>query len=170
MIENIRKDKTVGMEGEMHMPLFKDDISVYFPDRSKLTYAEKCAAYLNNMNEDMLNRLKKYIYRYYREYADQFDEDELGMPVDVEEEDILRYVSPGALIIEKDCREKMTEFHLEFECDWEIEHGLEITISNGKILYVGSFDDMPPYDAKRLKAAGFFDPNASVHLNYADHE
>ncbi len=47
-----------------------------------------------------------------------------------------------SVMVDNNCRSDIVEFHVEGSCDWEPEHGFEITISDGKILYVGSFDVM----------------------------
>ena len=49
----------------------------------------------------------------------------------------------------------------------------EITISDGKILYVGSFDDYPPNSSRLsylLEHYGYYDPDADPSMNYADKE
>ena len=52
----------------------------------------------------------------------------------------------------------------------EIEHGLEITIKDNKILYVGSYDDMPPYYQERIEYTGYYDENKYMNMNYVDRE
>lgn len=78
---------------------------------------------------------------------DGFEED-IVVPEDVNGREILSYITPSVLII---------EFHVECECDWEEEHGLEITIKDNKLVYVGSFDGMPPYYEERLAYVGYYD-------------
>lgn len=169
-IDNIYEDEYVGYEGSVYLNNWDCEVNVTFPSEVKKEYAEKCAEYMDNMDKDMKQRLTRYSYRYFKEMAEMLDDDDLDMPRDVSEEDILKYVYPSVIIVEEGCREDRIEFHVECNCDWEIEHGLEITISNGKILYVGSFNDNPPYYADRLAYCGFYDENDDMNMNYADKE
>ena len=42
---------------------------------------------------------------------------------------------------------------IEGACKWEIEHGLEVTFSDGEIIYVGGFGDYGP-NTSRLISPG----------------
>ena len=115
------------------------------------------------------------LYKYLKpEYLEDFDDDDYGtfidMPQNVSEEDILKYVQFDSIIIEEECREDRIEFHAGGGCDWKIEHGFEFTVSDGKILYVGPFEDMPPNNPERFAYYGFYDENADPIMNYADKE
>lgn len=169
-IENIKEDEYVGFEGEVILENWGCKVKVTFPTETKRIYAEKCAEYMQNMDSSIMQRLAKYSYRYFKEFEEILDDDDLDMPRDVLEAEILEYVRPSVIIVEEDCREDRIEFHVECNCDWEIEHGLEFTISDGKILYVGGFDDMPPYYTERLEYCGFYDEHDNMNMNYADKE
>lgn len=174
LIENIRKDEYVGFVGDVTLDNWGGEMEVHFPSETKREYAEKCVEYMQNMDNNTMHRLAKYLYRYFRYFSKFFDDDDfeefLQMPRNVSEEDILKYVQPGTIMIEEGCREDRIEFHVGGSCNWEIEHGFEFTISDGKILYVGSFDDVPPYNAKGLEYLGFYDEKADTIMNYADKE
>lgn len=171
-IKNIKNAGNNTIEGTMYFPLFKTEINVIiYAGESKINYAGHCASYLYNLDKSIIERITKYAFRYFTEYKENIIEDEYSdMPEDTEEKDILNYVYPGFLIIEEKCRENIIEFHMECGCEWEPEHGLEITISDGKVLYLGAFDDMPPYYKERLDYAGYFDPASDMNINYADKE
>lgn len=172
MINNIHEEEYVGYEGTTFLENWDRDVNVTFPSEDKVEYAEKCVKFFQNMGDDFKKRFSRYAYRYFKEMVEEVGEEclEDDMPIDVKEEDILEYVYPNVIIIDEKCRDDRLEFHVECNCDWEIEHGLEITVSDGKILYVGGFDDMPPFDTERLEYAGFYDENEDMNMNYADKE
>lgn len=60
---------------------------------------------------------------------------------------VLEYVNPILLIIEKPEGEGIV-LHLELNCDWEEEHGMEWLIRDDEVLYVGSFDGVLAWDEK----------------------
>lgn len=174
LIENIRECEYGGFEGETYLNDRDGKVRVKFPSEAKREYAEKCVEYLQNMDKDMTQRLAKYAYRFFKDLSKDFDDDDYGtfidMPQNVSEEDILKYVQFDSIIIEEECREDRIEFHAGGGCDWEIEHGFEFTVSDGKILYVGPFEDMPPNNPERFAYYGFYDENADPIMNYADKE
>ncbi len=171
IIKNVHKEEYDGYEGTAFLDNWDCEVNVSFPSEDKREYAETCVQFIQNMSDDFKKRFSKYAYRYFKEMVEEVGEECLeDMPIDVTEEDILEFVCPNVIIVDEECRDDRVEFHVECGCDWEIEHGLEITVSDGKILYVGSFDDMPPYDAERLEYAGFFDEDQDMNMNYADKE
>ncbi len=60
---------------------------------------------------------------------------------------------------------------IEGACKWEIEHGLEVTFSDGEIIYVGGFGDYGPNTSclqYHLDKYGYYDPAKDMNENYAD--
>ena len=169
MIKNIVKTDD-GLEGEFWNELFETDMEIYISNENKLSYAEKCAEYFSNMPDELVDRLCKYCIRYCEEMRDVLDEEDMEVPDGIKGREILSYITPSVLIIEEKCDESIIEFHVECDCDWEIEHGLEITIKDNKILYVGSYDDMPPYYQERIEHTGYYDENKDMNMNYVDRE
>lgn len=169
LINNIHENE-YGVEGELYLPLWKKTVNVSISSKEKIPYAEKCADYITNLDNSIVARLARYSYRYFKEFEVNIDDEDLEMPRDTSEEEILNYIYPGVLIIEEECRDEIIEFHMECECAWEIEHGLEFTISDNKILYVGAFDDISPYNQECLDYYGFFVPDDVMNMNYADKE
>lgn len=170
MIKDIKKNKDGEVEGKLYVPLFDMDMDVMISSEEKLEYAEKCAEYFCNMPEDVLERFCKYCIRYLEEMREVLDEEDIPVPKRVTGKEILEYITPSVLIIDEECDENIIEFHMELECDWEIEHGLELTIKDGRILYVGPYDGMPPYFMERIEHVGHYDPNKDMNMNYADEE
>lgn len=150
-----------------------DDFSLLCIKEEQIPYAKKCLAFLDAMQEDMEARLRKYLFRYYGWFEQFLDDNDKARIGTITEESILSNISIHSVIVDDNCREDIVEFHVEGRCDWEPEHGLEITISDGKILYVGSFDDYPPNSSRLsylLEHYGYYDPDADPSMNYADKE
>ncbi|WP_458457900.1 DUF6985 domain-containing protein [Pseudobutyrivibrio sp.] len=150
-----------------------EDFSLMSDVVDRLPYAQKCLDYLDNLPQDVEDRLRKYIVRYYKDFEQYLDEDELTEMGVVDETTVFDHIHIKSVIVDDDSRPDIVEFHVEGNCDWEPEHGLEFTISDGKILYVGPFDDNPP-NSERLAYAlenfGYYDPDADPSMNYADKE
>ena len=160
------------VEARVRSGKWGDDFSLLCDTRDQLPYAEKCLAYLDDMPADMEKRLSLYLWRYYQDYEDAFLE-EYGEGSGLVESEILEHVGLGSLIVGEDCRQDRIEFHVSGFCDWEPEHGLEVTVSDGKILYVGPFEDYEPNSERLLYALehyGYYDPEAFPIMNYADKE
>lgn len=147
-----------------------DNITLIFDNKDQFDYVKKCLSFFENMPDEMESRLSKYLLRYYKEYTQDCG---IEMEDEIDEENILKNIHIISIIADKKCREDVIEFQVEGTCDWEPEHELEITISDGKILYVGAFEDYAP-NSKRLEYAletyGYYDPDETSNMNYADKE
>lgn len=169
MVQNLKRTK-YGFEGVMYCPLFQTELSVSVNKEEDLEYAQKCADYLCNMPEDTLLRLCNYIIRYCEDSREYFEFEDVSIPENICGTQILAYVTPSVLIVEKPDDPTVIGFHVECGCDWELEHGLEFTIRDEKILYVGPFDDMSAWNKGRLEYVGFYNSGSDVRMNYADKE
>ncbi|WP_052723603.1 DUF6985 domain-containing protein [Paenibacillus wulumuqiensis] len=127
-------------EAQFFSPLFQRNVSVHLMDtETPLEYAAVCAAAFNALNSAQLRQL----YRYSRDYCLDFCEYVGETPPEINQpEDILPLIQPLALSIPSISAEEAVQtapvIHLELDCDWEPEHGLEWLIRDGQILYVGS--------------------------------
>lgn len=105
-----------------------------------LLYADRCATAFESLSPAVLQQL----YRYTHDYCIDFCEYVGETPPAIEQpEQILQYISPMSMEIpalpETDTAETAEPvLHLELNCDWEPEHGLEWLIRGTEILYVGS--------------------------------
>lgn len=120
--------------------LFQREISVREEDVSE-EYVKKCIDFFQNMNEKTVNSLVKQANDYYQEISAILDLSKLKMPQNPEGREILQWIYPKIMWIGNDegQPEKM-EFVVECGCEWESDHGLEIDVYDGKILFVGSYD------------------------------
>ncbi|MCT4509687.1 MAG: hypothetical protein N4A48_13195 [Tepidibacter sp.] len=136
MINNITKTD-YGLEGKVEFKLFNTTIDVLMDEEIDLEYANFCAKELNNLDDEIINKLCEFSIIYCNDFCDDIGEEP---PKFNTIKDVLKYIRPNCLIINIPKDDSKPVVHLELNCDWEIEHGLEWTINDGKILYVGSFN------------------------------
>lgn len=160
------------LQGTMDFPLFDCEIDVEFDEDINREYVEKCADYLQHLPENIVERLCRYTQRYCEEFRKFFEEvgDECPVPRGIEAIKILKYITPTSLIVNKPDDENVIGFHVGLNCDWEEEHALEWTIKDGKVRYVGSFDDMSAWNEGSLEYVGFYNENEDINMNYVDKE
>ena len=158
-IENIA-DMGEDTEGTIYFPLFDMELDVVMENGCSVEYGEKCADYLVNISEEDKDRLAEYMIRYFRDT----DAEEMNVPTDVEGREIFEYVYPSMMLVPYPEDEEKIGFRMEFDCDWEEDHGLELTVKDGKIAYVGMINEMSPW-ADNFE---FFDADSGKNWNYAD--
>lgn len=156
MITDIEEGE-YGLEGFTYWELFDEKIDVTIEEDVDVAYAEKCAEALNNLSEETVNAIweaaKKYCLHFIEICGDEWDEwNEMSFKVteDTPAEKIKSEIFPSVLIVDKPEDERVG-FHIECNCSWESEHGLEITILDGKPVYLGAFEGRSPW--------GKFDPD-----------
>lgn len=152
IIRDVKDDGSL-LIGKMHSALFGCEIDVMIED-ADMDYAEQCAEYFNNMPSQLTDELKKYTLRYCEDFRQFFDEESQEVPQGVTENEIFNYVSPHVLIIKEPSSSDKIAFGVEFGCKWEPEHGMEWTVNDGQVLYVGDFVDMSPWYDKNVYQRG----------------
>lgn len=161
MIIELIKDEGGCQFGRMHSGLFDCNIDVAV-ENAGTEYAEKCAEYFNNMPHELTERLSEYTLRYCEDFRQFFDPHTPEVPEGVGKSEIFKYISPHILIIQAPKSSDRIAFSVEFGCKWEPEHGMEWTINDGKVMYVGDFVGMSPwYNEAFYKKTG---------MNYVFHE
>ncbi|MCT4597227.1 MAG: hypothetical protein N4A50_05040 [Vallitalea sp.] len=142
-INNVSSNE-YGMEGTTRFDMFDREIQVMMDDAVNIVYAEKCVEHLNSLSYDTVELLCEAALKYCFEFSDDVG---IGIPELNEKRDILKYIYPKILIIDEPEDELKIGYHMECDCEWEIEHGLEFTILNDKVLYLGDFNDEGPWQA-----------------------
>lgn len=127
-----------GLEGKVKLTLFNKTINVLMPEDTDLKYADLCAEDFENLDEAVINRLCQYSINYCNDFCNDTGQETYEFKT---LRDVLSHISPTSLIITNAKDKAKIAYHLELECSWEVEHGLEWTICDDKILYVGSFDN-----------------------------
>ncbi len=146
------EDGEYGLEGSFDWELFGEQIEVHIDEDVDMEYAEKCAESLQNLPEETVQEIWEAAKRYCLYFIKLCDEDwedfnEMSIEVteDMPAEEIKTEIYPSVLIIDKPDGDGIG-FHIECGCTWEIEHGLEITILDGKLVYLGPFEDNGPWN------------------------
>ncbi len=153
-IQNLHKGRFFN-EGIIYFPLFDTDIAVYMDFDVPLAYAEKCIDHLENLSDDVINAFCIGAVRYCESFRDLFDELEVDIPEGINGREILRYIEPKVIIIEKPLGNEPA-FHMECTCAWEIEHALEWSVRGNTVLFVGEFCDENPWrDIEYFKGASW---------------
>lgn len=156
IIKNLH-DTEYGPEGTMHWELFDEDITVSLDEGVDIAYAEKCAEALNDLPEEIIKTIweaaKRYCLFFIDLCGDDWDEyNEMTIKVTkrTPAEKIKSQIYPSCLIVNEP-RGGGIGFHLECNCSWEVEHGLEITVLDNKLVYLGAFEGQDAW--------GKFDPD-----------
>ena len=151
MITDLEKGE-FGLEGSFDWELFGEVIDVHLYDDVDVEYAEKCAESLQNLPEETVQAIweaaKRYCLHFINICGDEWDDwNEMSIDVteDMPAEEIKTEIYPSVLIVDKPEGDGIG-FHLECGCTWEVEHGLEITILDGKLVYLGPFESCGAWD------------------------
>lgn len=141
LLRNIDEKALYGPEGEVWFGLFEKYIKFSIDDDADLDYAQKCAEYLNDISEETIKDLCEASIRYCNDFLEN-----TGQPIKEfsSYKDVLSLVYPSILII-PDPESDETVIHMELNCQWEPEHGMEWVVRSGKVLYVGGFNGTYPW-------------------------
>ena len=108
-----------------------------------------------SLPEDWRGCLSTHLWEYYQDVADSIGPE--NVPA-ISEQEIVEKIEIGSDIsVTWDYDENDVYVSLESECDWEIEHGLQITLKNGNELakvgpYDGHVTNADAYDRDDFKA------------------
>lgn len=145
MITNIHEGE-YETEGNVRWELFDKELEVMIDNDTDIEYAEKCAEALNSLPEDTVKAIceaaKRYCLHFKDICGDEWDEwNEMSFKItkNTPAEQLKSEIYPTVLIVDKPEDERIG-FHIECNCSWEPEHGLEITILDGKLVYLGAFE------------------------------
>ena len=119
-------------------------------------YVQRCAAVIENMSDELLLSIseaaKRYCLAFNRTEKDcqgddyVIEEDYQKVTKDTPAKALLPMIEFDSLYIGETEDESKLFFTLSGGCDWEIEHGVEATISDGKLMYLGGFEDVSSPD------------------------
>ena len=159
MINDI-KEKSLGndftyREGKVYCKLWNKeiDVSIYDEDVT-IEYAERCVEAMNSMSDDLVEAIclaaKKFCIEFMNEIDDEWREEiERKMVVKVDEDtpplEMLKCFS-CALVVGDPEDPSQVGYQLSGNCDWEEEHGIEIDILDGKLVYLSEYSGQSPWD------------------------
>ena len=119
-------------------------------------YIERCADAAECFSDEMMNTINEAAKRYALTLIEEIRE-ETGEDFSFEDEDLPEitedtpasempeYFRFNELSADKPEHENQLYFRLSGGCDWEIEHGLEAAFCDGKLIYLGSFEQATPH-------------------------
>jgi hypothetical protein len=136
LVRNI-KTGSYGLEGEIFFILFDKYIEFLANDPSNLNYVETCANYLNSLSPAVIDSLCQASIRYCNDFLSMIGEEEkvFGNP-----REVLSLINPSILSVPVQPESNEAVVHLELNCEWEEEHGMEWLVRGDKVLYVGAFN------------------------------
>lgn len=140
IVRNVNNGK-FGLEGEVFFKLFNQYISFSAEAEAGLPYITSCAEYLNSLNDEVIDALCAASIRYCNEFLSAVGEEG---KVFAQRRDVLSLIYPSVLIVPEPEQEAPV-LHLELNCDWEEEHGMEWIVRGDKVLYVGAFNGENPW-------------------------
>ena len=124
------------IEGEVFFSLFDKYIDFFTEGTVGLDYVKKCAEYLNSVNEKVIEDLCLASISYHNEILKLNGENSIKFD---NPQDILKSIYPACLVVPYPENGNEPIVHLELNCEWEKEHGLEWIVRNNKVLYVSSY-------------------------------
>jgi hypothetical protein len=141
LIRNMHEGE-LGPEGEVYFGLFEKYINLFNWDGASDAYALTCAQYLNNLDDALIDHLCEASVRYCNDFLDDIGEEpkQFAKP-----RDVLSLIYPNSLSISNPEGRKNPVIHLELNCAWEEEHGMEWIIRRNKVLYVGAYIGGDPW-------------------------
>ena len=156
-ITDIHKNEELNLlGGKAFMKHFVREFSVSvslegFNSEAEATqYTEKCITHFNSLSvasfDSLCDAIVVMVEEVYREeILNEYDPD---FPKNLTGREILKYIYGGAILINCPPSPEKIGYHFEFNCEWEEEHGLEITIEGDRIRYIGEFSENPPWSSR----------------------
>lgn len=145
-IKNLHKNRYGEMEAECFFQYFNKDILLEIESDVSVEYAEKQVEYLNSMEEDIISEICKYSLLFCKEFMRAYPDIDYpeGMGEIENDKDILRFMSIDRLYVEhcKPENENVKVLNLSGCCAWDEENGIQWLIKDGKVIYVGTWDDL----------------------------
>jgi hypothetical protein len=102
-----------------------------------------------------LESCSPYLWEYYRDMIELIGEEDID-PIDADDDILTRIELDSVIEVRRDCDESEVYVSFGGGCDWEIEHGLQITLRNGNVLakvgdYDGHVSNADAYDREDLR-------------------
>ena len=151
-VKPLGKDMTY-REGKVYCKLWDTEIDVALYDEEvSIEYAEKCAEAMNSMSDDLIDAICRAAKKYCLEFLDaiggaSMNEIELTVPVDENTPPLeMLKCFYCALIVDAPEDPSRIGYQLSGNCDWEEEHGIEIDILDGKLVYLSEYAGQSPWD------------------------
>jgi hypothetical protein len=142
LIKNVITNTYGCPEGEVWFELFDKYINFAVEDAADIDYAQLCAQYLNSQPESVIKDLCEASIRYCNNFLEAIGEPEKEFE---NYRDILQLIYPSVLLIPDPENNNEPILHMELNCEWEEEHGMEWVVRNNEVLYVGASNGVYPW-------------------------
>ena len=144
---------SVYREGKVYCKLWDTEIDVALYDEEvTIEYAEKCAEAMNSMSDELVDAICRAAKQYCLGFLDEIggaslNDIDLTVPVDENTPplDMLKCFY-CALIVDAPEDPSRIGYQLSGNCDWEEEHGIEIDILDGRLVYLSEYSGQSPWD------------------------
>jgi len=146
-IENLVRDSEVGwmLTDPVQVPMFNTRwafaLDNYYP-RSKTEFEQVIDNFLQLQSDD-LAAANSFIFQYYQDTLEDLDADEIAelTPIDSAEQ-VRQFIElAGNPLVQRRDADGLLYVSLDFKCDWNADHGLQIVFREGKALCkVGEYD------------------------------
>lgn len=145
-MEIIRGTTTTGrrpLQGEVNLTLFGTWVQ-FAGETDTVTedYAAACATFANSLPERVIETLCIACIRYCNVFLWEIGEPQKTFKAS---RDVLSFVTPRLLIVPSPPPDREPVLHMELDCEWEPEHGMEWIVRGSSVLYVGGFDGQDPW-------------------------
>ena len=150
LIRNMHEGR-FGQAGEVFFSLFGRYINLYNWEAASDAYVLSCARYLNALPEPTVTHLCEASIRYCNDFLNAIGEEPKAF---ARPRDVLLLIAPISLSIPDPKERDSPVVHLELNCDWEDEHGMEWLVRAENVLYVGAYNDENPWADFSPKASG----------------
>jgi len=138
--------KFSGTEYSIQAEMFPEPVEIDNAEESEIEFVNDCALLLKNLSEPVIAHLCRASERYCTDFLNSVGEPLLQFS---SERSVLDSVYPSTLIIPAPNSTREPLVHMELNCEWEPEHGMEWVVRKGTVLYVGPFNGCDPYESFR---------------------
>ncbi|MBQ9911182.1 MAG: hypothetical protein IJM50_06770 [Lachnospiraceae bacterium] len=140
------------IEGRVFNTLWNREIDVDIYGNASIEYAHRCAEAMNAMPDGLVDAICYAAKRYCLDFLDAVggaEENGIRLSIPVDENTpvrgMLRCFDVGTLTVDEPADPSRTGYSLSGNCDWEEEHGIEIVVLDGKLVYLGEFNGESPW-------------------------
>ncbi len=163
--KNSFKDEFGRTEGTAFFPYFNKEITVICKEELPSEYIERQLGYLEQVDEALMLQICKYAEFWLKDVlentsAGEGPEGEEAFPYD-SPLDLLQYFGIHTLYIENPPEsipgsDEMSVLNLSGYCDWWEDEGLQCLVRDGKVIYLGYFEDASVWaDYSRIEVGNY---------------
>jgi hypothetical protein len=142
LIKDIKRDGDWTLEGKVFSKFFNRYIR-FISENDNLEYVKTCAEYFNSFDDKLIDDLCRASIRYCNDFLSEVGEPEIHFQ---SIRDVLKIISPNFLVIPFPNDTNEPVLHMDLNCEWEIEHGMEWLVRGNEVLYVGQYSSVFAWD------------------------